>query len=64
MFLEKISDIFKKKFVHLGLDKKETKELRVDLNEFIKAISFIIYFRYSFLSFSIKLGLLPLFFPF
>ena len=45
--LEKISDMLKKDFVHLGLDKKETKELRAGFNKYIKSVSFIICFRYS-----------------
>lgn len=64
MFLEKILDIFKKDFIHLGLDKIEIKKLQAGLNKFIKAVNFIICFRYSSLSILTKLGLLPLFFLF
>ena len=37
MFLKEILDKLKKDFVHLGLDKKETKELQAGLNGYIKA---------------------------
>lgn len=45
--LEKISNMFKKDFVYLGLNKKSIKKLRVSLDKYIKAINFIIYFPYS-----------------
>ncbi len=41
---EEISEMLKKDFVYLGLEKKESKELRANLNGYIKAISFIILF--------------------
>ena len=44
MSSEEISDILKKDFVHLGLDKKETKELRAGLNGYIKAVSNVLPF--------------------
>ena len=62
MFLEEISDILKKNFVHLGLNKKKAKKLQAGLNRFIKAVSFTIYFYCFSFPISIKLGLLLLFF--
>ena len=44
MFLEKISDMLKKDFIYLGLDKKEIKELRAGLNGYIKAVSVVLLF--------------------
>ena len=44
-FLEEISNMLKKDFVYLGLNKKSTKKLRASLDRYIKAVSFIIYFR-------------------
>ena len=44
MFSEEISDMLKKDFVYLGLDKKETKELRAGLDDYIKAVSIILPF--------------------
>ena len=41
---EQISDMFKKDFVHLGLDKKESKKLRAGLNNYIKAVSVVLPF--------------------
>ena len=41
---EEISDMLKKDFVHLGLDKKESKELRVGLDDYIKAVSVVLPF--------------------
>ena len=40
---EKISAILKKDFVHLGLEKKESKELQASLVGYIKVVSFTIY---------------------
>ena len=60
IFLEKILDMLKKHIVHLGLDKKKTKELQISLIGFIKAVSFIIYFRCFSFPISTKLGLLIL----
>ena len=37
--------MLKKDIVHLGLNKKNAKELRAALNGYIKAVSFTIYFR-------------------
>ena len=42
--LEEISDMLKKDFVHLGLDKKESKELRAGLDGYIKAVSVVLPF--------------------
>lgn len=39
---EEIFEILKKDFVHLGLKKKESKELRASLEGYIKAVSFTI----------------------
>ncbi len=36
--------MLKKDFVHLGLEKKESKELRANLDGYIKAVSFTILF--------------------
>ncbi len=44
MSSEEISDMLKKEFVHLGLDKKETKELRAGLDDYIKALSVVLPF--------------------
>lgn len=55
MSFEEILDMLKKDFIHLGLEKKETKELQVGLDEYIKAISFIIYFLYSSFPISTKI---------
>ena len=41
---EEISDMLKKNFVHLGLDKKESKELRAGLDGYIKAVSVVLPF--------------------
>ncbi len=41
---EKISGMLKKDFVHLGLEKKESKDLRANLDGYIKAVSFTILF--------------------
>ncbi len=41
--LEKISEMLKKNFVYLGLEKKELKELQTNLDNHIKAVSFTIY---------------------
>ena len=41
---EEISDMLKKDFVHLGLDKKESKELRAGLDGYIKAVSVVFLF--------------------
>ena len=60
MSLKEISDMLKKNFMHLGLDKKETKELQAGLNGFIKAVSFTIYFRCSSFLIPTKLSLLTL----
>ena len=45
---EEISNMLKKNFVHLGLNKKNTKELQAALDGYIKAVSFTIYFHCSF----------------
>ena len=37
--LEEISNMLKKNFIHLGLNKKNAKELQAGLNGYIKAIS-------------------------
>ena len=42
MSSEKILDMFKKDFVHLGLDKKETKELWAGLDGYIKVLSIVL----------------------
>ena len=44
MSSEEISDMLKKDFVHLGLDKKETKELRAGLDGYIKAATVVLPF--------------------
>ena len=44
MFLEEISDMFKKNFVHLGLDKKGTKEFQTGLDGYIKTVSVVLSF--------------------
>ena len=36
--------MLKKDFVHLGLDKKESKELRAGLDGYIKAVSVVLPF--------------------
>ena len=46
-FAEEISNMLKKNVVHLGLNKKSTKELRAALDGYVKAISFTIHFRRS-----------------
>lgn len=51
-FLEKISDMLKKNFIHLGLDKKKIKKFRACFDKFIKMISFTICFLCFFLFFS------------
>ena len=60
IFLKKISDILKKNFVYLRLDKKETKKLQADFNRFIKVVSFTICFCYSIFLIFTKFGLLNL----
>ena len=45
--LEEISNILKKDFIHLGLNKKSAKELQTGLDGYIKAISFTVYFHCS-----------------
>ncbi len=50
---EKISEILKKNFVHLGLKKKESKELQANLDEYIKAVTFnilLIHTKFSLLN--------------
>ena len=44
MSLEEILNMFKKDFVHLGLNKKETKELQTGFNGYIKTVSIILPF--------------------
>ena len=44
---EEIPNMFKKDVVHLGLNKKNVKELQFALNRYIKAVSFTIYFYCS-----------------
>ena len=44
---EEISNMLKKDIVHLGLNKKSSKELRAALAGYIKAVSFTIHFCYS-----------------
>ena len=46
--MEEISNMLKKNFVHLSLNKKNVKELVAALNGYIKAVSFTIHFCYSF----------------
>ncbi len=41
---EEISGMLKENFVHLGLEKKESKDLRANLDGYIKAVSFTILF--------------------
>ena len=41
---EEISDMLKKDFVHLGLDKKKSKELQAGLDGYIKAVSVVLLF--------------------
>ncbi len=41
---EEISKIFKKDFIYLSLEKKESKELQANLDGYKKAVSFIILF--------------------
>ncbi len=41
---EEISGMLKKGFVHLGFEKKNSKELRANLDGYIKAVSFAILF--------------------
>ena len=41
---EEILDMPKKDFVHLGLNKKETKESQVGLNGFIKVVGIVFHF--------------------
>ena len=45
--VEEISNMLKKDFVHLGLNKKNAKELRAALDGYIKAVSFTIHFCHS-----------------
>ena len=45
--VEEISNIFKKDVVHLGLNKKNIKELRAALDRYVKVVSFTIHFRCS-----------------
>lgn len=40
--LEKIFEMLKKNFVHLGLKKKKSKKLRTSPKKYVKAISFTI----------------------
>lgn len=40
--------MLKKSFVYLGLNKKSINKLQINLKKYIKVISFIIYFYYSF----------------
>ena len=47
MSLEEILDILIKNFVHFDLNKKETKELQIGLDKFIKVIKFTICFHSS-----------------
>ena len=42
--LEEILNMLKKDFVHLSLDKKETKELQAGFDGYIKAVSVILPF--------------------
>ena len=58
MYLEKISDMLKKNFVYLGLDKKDIKKLRAGFDKFIKIITFTICFCYLSLPIFTKLALL------
>lgn len=44
--LNEISKILKKKFIYLGLEKKKLKELQINLERYIKVISYIIYLYY------------------
>ncbi len=51
---EEISEMLKKNFIHLGLEKKESKDLRANLDGYIKAVSFTILFvntKFSLLNF-------------
>ena len=43
-FLEKVSDMLKKDFVHLGLNKKKLKELQAGFDGYIKAVSVVLPF--------------------
>lgn len=43
-FVEKISNMFKKDYVYLGLNKKSAKKLQAGFDEYIKAVNFTIYF--------------------
>ena len=45
--VEEISNMLKKDVVHLCLNKKSAKELRVALDGYVKAVSFTIHFRCS-----------------
>ena len=45
--LEEISNMLKKDFVHLGLNRKSTKKLQACLDGYIKAISFALHFYSS-----------------
>ena len=42
---EEISNMLKKDVVHLGLNKKNAKELRAALDGYVKAVGFNIHFR-------------------
>ena len=44
MSSEEISDMLKKDFVYLGLDKKETMKLRAGLDGYIKAVIVVFFF--------------------
>lgn len=44
--LEEISNMLKKNFIHLGLNKKNIKKLRAGLDKYIKTVSFTICFYY------------------
>lgn len=41
--LENISNMLKKDFIYLGLEKKKSKKVQASLNIYIKTVSFIIY---------------------
>lgn len=43
----KVSNMLKKDFVHLSLNKKNPKELQAALNGYIKTVSFTIHFHCS-----------------
>lgn len=44
---EEISNMLKKDLVHLGLNKKNAKDLQAALDGYIKAVSFTLHFRHS-----------------